>query len=92
MSDKKAFDNPLGAVGMVSKSETSLVIATTSRQDRVFRRDTLWNTIIRPTLKQFIDLLAFYCGQDSDNSLWYNADVLLNPFIFSGIYSAKPPQ
>ncbi len=33
------LDNPLGAVGMVSKSEPSLVITSTSRQDRVFRRD-----------------------------------------------------
>jgi hypothetical protein len=38
---KKALANPFGGIGMVSKSEISLVLASTSHQDRVFRRDRL---------------------------------------------------
>jgi len=37
---RKALANPFGGIGMVSKSESSLVLASTSHQDRVFRRDT----------------------------------------------------
>jgi hypothetical protein len=36
---RKALANPFGGIGMVSKSESSLVLASTSHQDRVFRRD-----------------------------------------------------
>ncbi len=36
---RKALANPSGRIGMVSKSESSLALASTSHQDRVFRRD-----------------------------------------------------
>jgi hypothetical protein len=36
---RKALANPFGGIGMVSKSESSLVLASISHQDRVFRRD-----------------------------------------------------
>ena len=38
---KKGPADSFGAIGMVSKSESSSVSASTSHQDRVFRRDTL---------------------------------------------------
>ncbi|MHC4330731.1 MAG: hypothetical protein ACYSWW_21715, partial [Planctomycetota bacterium] len=37
---RKVLANPFGGIGMVSKSESSSVLASTSHQDRVFRRDT----------------------------------------------------
>jgi len=43
---RKTLANPFGGIGMVSKSESSLVLPSTSHRNSVFRRDTLLNIFI----------------------------------------------